>query len=289
MHTGAEHLALVGRQDRVVGLLRKLALESPSGPPQSLVLEGGSDAERRALALHYAALLNCQDPDPAARPCLHCPPCKQILDRVFNDLLFIDETYYEEGKSQLSVKAVRELRPVWGQPPRGDGWRVTVLPSVRDMSPDVSNSLLKSLEEPRPGNVFVLLTPQRERLLETLISRSWVLTLAWPEASPPDPEALEWARAMVGFWSTGQDWYARTLGKPDAALAENILLVLQAALVGALSNNQNIPLARELATLEPARLRRFDLALDKARIALAARPSPVNPSLVLDWLATRMI
>ncbi|MGE4291790.1 MAG: DNA polymerase III subunit delta' [Desulfovibrio sp.] len=289
MGAGIEHLALVGRQERVAGLLRKLALESPSGPPQSLVLEGGSDDERRALALHYAALLNCADPDPAARPCLDCAPCRQILEKVFNDLLFIDEIYYEEGKSQLSVSAVRALRPVWGQPPRGNGWRVTVLPNVRDMSPDVSNSLLKSLEEPRPGNVFVLLTPQRERLLETLISRSWVLTLAWPEAAPPDPEALEWARAMIGFWRSGRDWYARTMGKPDAALAENILLVLQAALVGALSNKPHIPLANELAALDPARLRRFDLALDKARIALAARPSPVNPSLVLDWLATRMI
>ncbi|WP_022662473.1 DNA polymerase III subunit delta' [Paucidesulfovibrio longus] len=289
MSTGAEHHALVRRQERVAGLLRKLALESPSGPPQSLVLEGGSDDERRALALHYAALLNCTDPDHAAKPCLTCPPCRQILEKVFNDLLFIDQTYYEDGKSQLSVSAVRALRPTWGQPPRGNGWRVTVFPNVRDMSADVSNSLLKSLEEPRPGNAFVLLTPQRERLLETLISRSWVLTLAWPDAAPPDPEALEWARAMIDFWRTGRDWYARTMGKPDAALAENILLVLQAALVGALSGKHEIPLARELSPLGPARLRRFDLALDKARTALAARPSPVNPSLVLDWLATRMI
>lgn len=289
MPTGDEHLALVGRQERVAGLLRKLAQDSPSGPPQSLVLEGGSDDERRALALQYAALLNCAEPDPAARPCLRCRPCRQILDKVFNDLLFIDETHYEPGKHQLSVQAVRDLRPVWGQPPRGDGWRVTVFPDVRDMSPDVSNALLKSLEEPRPGNTFVLLTPQRERLLETLISRSWVLTLAWPEAAPPDPEALEWARAMVGFWRSGRDWYPRTMGKPETALAEKILLVLQAALVGALAGKRDIPLARELAELDPVRLRRFDLALDKARIALASRPSPVNPSLVLDWLATRMI
>lgn len=289
MSTGNEHLALVGRQERVAGLLRKLALESLSGPPQSLVLEGGSDDERRALALHYAALLNCAESESSARPCLHCIPCRQIMDKVFNDLFFIDQTHYEEGKNQLSVKAVRALRPVWGQPPRGNGMRVTVFPDVRDMSPDVSNSLLKSLEEPRPGNVFVLLTPQRERLLETLISRSWVLTLAWPDAAAPDKEALEWARAMIDFWRTGRDWYVRTMGKPDSVLAENILLVLQAALVGALSNKPHIPLARELSSLDAARLRRFDLALDKARMALAARPSPVNPSLVLDWLATRMI
>ncbi|MDD4732707.1 MAG: DNA polymerase III subunit delta' [Desulfovibrio sp.] len=289
MNSGADHNTLVRRQERVAGLLHRLALESASGPPQSLVLEGGSDAERRALALHYAAMLNCADPDRTRRPCLQCAPCRQILDRVFNDLLFVDETFYEEGKRQLSVKAVRALRPTWGQPPRGDGYRVTVFPDVRDLSADVSNSLLKSLEEPRPGNVFVLLAPQRERLLETLVSRSWVLTLAWPEAMPPEPKALEWAEAMVRFWSSGRDWYARTMGKPDAALAENILLVLQAALVGALSGKTDIPLARELAKLDSAGLRRFDLALDKARQALAARPSPVNPGLVLDWLATRMI
>ncbi|SKA95104.1 DNA polymerase-3 subunit delta' [Paucidesulfovibrio gracilis DSM 16080] len=289
MSAGAEYLALVRRQERVANLLRTLAFDSPSGPPQSLVLEGGSDDERRALALHYAALLNCAHSDPAQRPCWDCSPCRQIQSQVFNDLLFVDQTYYEDGKRQLSVAAVRAMRHLWGEPPRGEGYRVTVFPDVRDLSADVSNSLLKSLEEPRPGNVFVLLAPQRERLLETLVSRSWVLTLAWPEAAPPDEKALEWAQAMLSFQRSGKGWYARTMGKPDVELADNILLVLQAALVGAMSQKTDIPLARELAALPSRQLRRFDLALDKARQALAARPSPVNPALVLDWLATRMI
>ena len=285
MGRSAEHIALLGRQQRVVDLLAHLAPGQEQAPPQSLLLEGGSHEERVAVALHWAMSLNCFA---EKRPCLQCTSCRQILDRVFNDLLFIDENYYVDEKKQLSVNAVRALRPVWGQPPNGEGYRVTIFPKVTDLSPDISNSLLKTLEEPRPGNVFVLLTPQRERLLETLVSRSWVLTLAWPETTRPDAEALEWAQSMLEFWRSGRGWFARTMGKPDAELASNVLLALQAALTEAMSGRRDSSLARILIGLDPVRLRRFDLALSQAQDALAARPSPVNPSLVLDWLATRM-
>ena len=203
----------------------------------------------------------------------------------------VDEAgcFFGEGSS-VAVDAVREVMPVWGQPPRGEGVRVTVFPEAQDLNPFVANTLLKTLEEPRPGNVFVLLAPQRERLLPTLVSRSFVLTLAWPDRLAPDAEEAEWIEALLCFWRTGQGWFERTLhkGRVDKALAHKVLLGCQRTLALALAAppDQNLP-CRLAALLGPAGLRRLGQALDLAQDALTTQPAPVNPALVLDWLATQ--
>lgn len=163
-------LALDARQERVRAALNKLA----SDPPQVLILEGGSVAERFSVALWHAARLNCPEGRP---PCLHCPACLQIGANLFHDLYVLDG---REGS--IKIETVRELRTILGEAPRGDGKRVVILAEAQSLGVEAANALLKSLEEPRPGVCFLLLAPQRERLLPTLVSRGWVVTLAWPEA-----------------------------------------------------------------------------------------------------------
>lgn len=251
-----------------------------ANPPQSLLLEGGTDRERRVLALYYAALVNCGAEAP---PCLVCDSCSKILKNAFSDLLFMDEEQYEEDKKHLTVGAVRRVKPVWGQPPNSAAYRVTVFPTGSEMSLDVSNTLLKSLEEPRPGNVFVLLAPQRERLLQTLVSRSWVLTLAWPAAGETAPESERLALDMLRFWATGRGWFPQTMSKIASETAMGVVLYLQHRLKEALAGG-----AGDLSRLfDAGGLRRLGLALDQAEEALGLTPSPVSPALVLDWVATQ--
>ncbi|MGE4552321.1 MAG: DNA polymerase III subunit delta' [Desulfovibrionaceae bacterium] len=292
--TPAELTAILARH----GLARARLMALAAHPPQSLVLEGGGPREREAVALFWAALLNCRagaggallpGVEPPARPCLACTPCRQILDNVFSDLHLFDG--WREGV--IKVEPVRELRPVWGQPPHGDGMRVTIFAEAQTMMPAAANALLKTLEEPRPGNVFVLLAPQRERLLETLVSRSFVLTLAWPDPEADDPadaEAAVWADALAAFWTTGKGWYPRTLEKGglDAPLARRVILHCQRELVRAMTGRPGGALARYAAErMDAEARRRFDLALDQAQIALgASTASVVSPPLVLDWIAT---
>ena len=57
-------LALDARQERVRAALNKLA----SDPPQVLILEGGSVAERFSVALWHAARLNCPEGFRSFRP-----------------------------------------------------------------------------------------------------------------------------------------------------------------------------------------------------------------------------
>jgi DNA polymerase-3 subunit delta' len=217
--------------------------------------------------------------------------CRQIDERVFRDLLVVDKQFFEDGDAKKSgVEKVRDLLPVWGQPAHGSGTRVTILVEAQDLHPSVSNLLLKTLEEPRPGNAFVLLAPQRERLLQTLVSRSFVLTLPWPQASLAEPDAQDWVRAMLHLWDTGQGWFERTgtKGAADRPLALRILALCQSELCQALMHGAAAPsaVAKRLARLGPAGLRRFDLVLAAAQDAL--NQPTVMPALVLDWMATCM-
>lgn len=264
---------------QVLSRLRTLSKHAP----QSLVIEGGTEADRKTAALAWAATLNCTG-EAGVRPCCQCPPCVQIAQGVFLDLKVFG------GEEKISTDEVREALPEWGQPPRGNGLRVSIFIGAHELHPSVANLLLKTLEEPRPGNVFVLLSPQRERLLQTLVSRSFVLTLPWPEPQAPEPDVAEWLAALLDFWDTGQGWFERTgtKGSADRSLALRLLSACQRELTLAVAGNaQNSPAARRLARLGPLGLRRFDLVLEKAQEAL--NQPTVMPGLVLDWIATAMI
>ena len=262
-------LALDARQERVRAALNKLA----SDPPQVLILEGGNVAERFSVALWHAARLNC----------LHCPACLQIGANLFHDLYVLDG---REGS--IKIETVRELRTILGEAPRGDGKRVVILAEAQSLGVEAANALLKSLEEPRPGVCFLLLAPQRERLLPTLVSRGWVVTLAWPEAGTPStPELFQWEEALAEFMASGQGWLDKTSGKGavDAALARRIVLSVQKAQAALHAGRDGGPLGRRLAILPEAGHLHVNDLLAQCQESLDYM---VSPPLVLNWLATRL-
>ena len=262
-------LALDARQERVRAALNKLA----SDPPQVLILEGGSVAERFSVALWHAARLNCPEGRP---PCLHCA-------NLFHDLYVLDG---REGS--IKIETVRELRTILGEAPRGDGKRVVILAEAQSLGVEAANALLKSLEEPRPGVCFLLLAPQRERLLPTLVSRGWVVTLAWPEAGTPStPELFQWEEALAEFMASGQGWLDKTSGKGavDAALARRIVLSVQKAQAALHAGRDGGPLGRRLAILPEAGHLHVNDLLAQCQESLDYM---VSPPLVLNCLATRL-
>lgn len=291
----------------VRGALQQLCAHEEQTLPQTLLLEGGTTDSRLAAALYWAGLLNCAArrdsslPEfmGSAGPCWTCPPCARLLAGSHRDFFLLD------GRSaSIKIDQVREIRKIVGDPPREAGRRVVVMAESQHLTIEAANALLKSLEEPCPGTVFVLTVPQRERLLPTLVSRSWVLTLPWPhsgEGALSDPENLAWGQALTDFLRTGRDWFSRTgnKGAMDAARLQGLIAYCRAALAAALIlRAQNaapgapphpaakLPLAELLAAnLDLERGHRFSQALDSCEEALAYT---VNPAILADWLATRL-
>ncbi len=274
----ASLFGVAARQAHVLAGLDALA----RAVPQAVILEGGSAGERAAMALWLAARLNCPE---GAPPCGACPACRQILGKVFLDLQYFDGT-----AETIKVDPMREVRRLVGEPPRGPGHRVIVLAEAQALTDEAANALLKAMEEPRPGNVFVLLAPQRERLFPTLVSRSFVLTLAWPDPGAPSPAGGEddpWPLldALAAFWRTGRGWFSGAKGRPSRAAAERVITELSRDLAGALAGRADTPLGSLLAACpDPDAPRRMDLLLAECQEALIVT---VNPALVLDRLATR--
>lgn len=268
------------RHARSREILRRLR----AAPPQVMIMEGGTVDERAAMALWYAALHSCPEAD---APCLECAACLQVGAGFHADVSVLD------GRAgSIGIDAVRELRASLSEAPRGDGRRVVLLMEAQSLGVEAANALLKSLEEPRPKLCFALLAPQRERLLPTLVSRGWTLTLAWPEFSTRVPESLApWVRALDDFLATGQGLFAATSvkGALDADMARQLIVCVQKGLATVMASGcgeaSSAPFATQLGLLPEAGCTYVSDLLAQAQTSLDFM---VNPALVMDWLGVRL-
>lgn len=252
-----------------------------ASPPQLLHLEGGSTRERVAMALWWTALLNCERDESA--PCLSCPTCLRVGAAMFTDMVLLD------GRAgSIKIDEVRALRPLLGEPPRFGRRRVIVMAEAQALGIEAANSLLKVLEDPCPDTCFVFTAPQRERLLPTLVSRGWVVTLPWPIPGAPATEALrEWGEALALFLERGGGWFEKTAvkGAVDAADGQEVVLLAQKALADRLAGRASGRLAASFARIPASLLPVADDVLGRCQEALQAQ---VNPALVLDYMAAQL-
>lgn len=252
-----------------------------NAPPQLLHLKGGETVERLALALWWAALLNCESGEKA--PCLSCSSCLRIGAKMHPDVILLDGR-----KGSIKIDEVRALRPILGEKPRFGRLRVIVLAEAQSLGVEAANSLLKVLEDPCPDTCFLFTAPQRERLLPTLVSRGWVATLPWPAAGRALPqELLPWEEALACFVREGRGWFDRTADRNavDASLAQQIVLVVEKALAACLARREGGALAEAFRGLSETELLSVDEMTLQSQSSLQAQ---VNPLLVLDTLAARL-
>jgi DNA polymerase-3 subunit delta' len=276
-----------------LALPRQALLRLADTPPQVLLLEGGVEHSRAALARWWAALLNCSARG-AQGPCLACLDCLLVGAGEHLDLVALDGriSNREDEESPGLVRAltmdrVRLLRKELGEAPHGAGRRVVILAGLEAQrrGDETSNALLKTLEEPTAHAVFVLLVPQREQLLPTLVSRSWTLTLPWPATAEFSPAAQEWEAALARFLEEGGGWFERTsVCGLELAHVQELLLACQKALAAALAGHRDRDLARCFAGRLDARgLHAAGELLGRMQDALQYA---VNPALAADALAT---
>lgn len=261
-------------------------------PPKVLLVEGDGPESRAELALHWAQVLNCTA---AEKPCQTCTACRRIADRECLDLKYMDGR-----EEKIGIDAVRELISLFGQAPRDGGRRVIVLGEAQEMTQEAANALLKSMEDTDQRNYFVLLVPQRERLLPTLVSRSWVVNLGWSaqrdaaladtvEAEGEDDLRMnEWGSALLTFLRTGQGWFAKTMVKSqvDKPLVAGLVGLCRGRLIQAMRRLPDDEWSRYFFERgNPEVWRAVDLRLQQAEQALTAK---IAPALVLDWLVVGM-
>jgi DNA polymerase-3 subunit gamma/tau len=138
-----------------------------------------------------AKALNCIH-GPTATPCGVCQPCMEIAAGTSVDVAEID------GASNNGVENVREIRENAKYLPQRDRHKIYIIDEVHMLSGAAFNALLKTLEEPPPSSVLVLVTSQPGALLPTVRSRC--PTVRFSPLSPS--EVASWLMATKGMSET---------------------------------------------------------------------------------------
>lgn len=99
---------------------------------------------------------------------------RQVVSMSHPGLLVLRRPYDASGKrfmASIPVDEVRRLRSFLSHRAARDSWRVVIVDSADDLNINAANALLKSLEEPPDKMVFLLISSEPGRLLNTVRSR----------------------------------------------------------------------------------------------------------------------
>lgn len=182
--------------------------------PHALLFEGPPGMGKRALAHHLARALLCRRPSANGEGCGTCPDCRRLYGETHPDFL---ELAPEADRPAIRVDQVRDFCTRLGlSPSAAGGYRVALIHPAEAMNRSAANSLLKTLEEPMPGRVIVLVTEQPGALLPTIRSRCQRLRFLPPERAP----VAAWLVREQGIpREAAETLLALTDGAPLAALA----------------------------------------------------------------------
>ena len=191
--------------------------------PHALLLTGYAGIGKRALAEAFAGALLCEQPKPGGEACGQCLACGWYAQGNHPDFrllqpeaLAVEAGEAEEGKKkasqQITVDQVRELDDYFAVGTHRGGLRIVLIHPVEAMNRSTANSLLKTLEEPPRGTLFLLVSNEPMRLLATIRSRCQMLPVPLPSA-----EAAAQVLQEQGV-TRADDWLALAGGAPFAAL-----------------------------------------------------------------------
>lgn len=137
------------------------------------LISGMAGVGKRTLAQAMGQYLLCTGED---KPCGMCPGCIQLTEGNHPDA-----TVVRPDKS-IQVETIREVIRKAGEHTFVGGRRVICIHQAEKMTPAAQNCLLKTLEEPVEGTIFLLVTDAPSLLLPTIVSRCRALKLhPWPD------------------------------------------------------------------------------------------------------------
>jgi len=159
--------------------------------PPSLIFAGPDGVGKRLTAIALAQAVNCLSPvaggqlaagsdqEPAAGGqgpgagdlpvdgCGECPVCRRIERGSFGDVLLV----LPEESGAIKIEQIREVVSQTAYRPFEGRRRVIIIDDADAMGADAQDALLKSLEEPPPRSVFVLVSARSDTLAPTVRSR----------------------------------------------------------------------------------------------------------------------
>lgn len=248
--------------------------------PHAILFHGAAGIGKSDFIERFAQGLLCEAVLPDGHACGQCASCgwfsqqnhpdyRRVRPEALEDEPAADgeEGDGEAKKTAKSAKApskeikieqIRNLADFMNISTHRQGLRVVVLYPAEALNMPASNALLKTLEEPPPGTVFLLASNSLDRLLPTILSRCRKFALPMPSHA----EALAWLKSQ-GV-PDADSWLREQGGAPLAAMAQaevgnrddlEVLLQLLAhpSVEGALKvadKLQKVPLSAQVSWLQ---------------------------------------
>jgi len=176
--------------------------------PHALLFVGPGGLGKRELAETLAARLLCEAPAADGHACGHCAACQWRLSGNHPDFFRVipaadaetpageggeGEGAKEGGKekaksAQIVIEQIRDLQAALMVTGHHSARRVVILDPAEAMNIFTANALLKLLEEPPAGCVFLLVSSAPRRLLPTIRSRCQ----QWAFSRPAQAELARW-------------------------------------------------------------------------------------------------
>ncbi|HUL93546.1 MAG TPA: DNA polymerase III subunit delta' [Burkholderiales bacterium] len=181
--------------------------------PHAILIQSGEGWGELEFGQAVGQSLLCEKAGANRRACGMCRACTWFALGNHPDFRLVvpeslspePEEAAEPGKKrsdQIRIEQIRELAGFLGVGTHRAGLRVVLVYPAEAMNANTQNALLKSLEEPPPATVFLLVTTQPDRLLPTVRSRCMRLALPLPDTAG----VLRWLKEQG-------------IERPDAALA----------------------------------------------------------------------
>lgn len=207
--------------------------------PHALLFHGPAGIGKAGFIEAFAQSLLCENVRPDGRACGACASCgwfvqhnhpdyRRVRPEALEDEPGGDGDAAEGGdgdkksksakapSKEIKIEQIRALADFMNISTHRQGLRVVVLYPAEALNMPASNALLKTLEEPPPGTVFLLASNGIERLLPTILSRCRKFALP----TPGHGAALAWLQSQ-GV-QDADSWLREEGGAPLAALEKSL-------------------------------------------------------------------
>ena len=182
---------------------------------QAYLFVGPDGIGKQLFARELAKALLCEQPRGPLDACDHCPACAQVEAGTHPDVFSL---HTPEEKHELPIDEMRAFCAQMALKPSRGPRKIGIVVDADDFNESSANAFLKTLEEPPPGSLLILLATSTDRQLPTILSRCQTVRF-----HPLGPDDLRAVLAAQGVKDRAQLERLVRLGSgsPAAALALN--------------------------------------------------------------------